>query len=64
MIDKLNFTRFDPNYRLPTPRNTLHKREGTDLLTKEELLLASPIVYGYSLTDRMWGEYLHASPSL
>lgn len=60
MVDKANFSRFDADYELPMPEHALPKRVGAESLTDDELLFASPIVYGFSLSDKLWREYHYA----
>ncbi len=56
MIDKGTFSRVDADYDLPIPEHALPNRIGAESLTDDELLLASPIVYGFSLSDKLWRE--------
>ena len=58
MIDKASFGRVDPDYELPTDSdNMLEGRHTPESLTEDELLLASPIVYGFSFADKLWRQY-------
>ena len=56
MVDKASFNRVDADYDLPMPDHALPNRFGAESLTDAELLLASPIVYGFSLSDKLWRE--------
>ncbi|TFK89400.1 P-loop containing nucleoside triphosphate hydrolase protein [Polyporus arcularius HHB13444] len=79
MVDRGNFVRLQPNYAVPKPsaenrlaqlppdRGTVwtHAKEKEAFgLTDEQLLLTSPIVYGFSLTDKFWLEFnvQHVTP--
>ncbi|TFK87612.1 P-loop containing nucleoside triphosphate hydrolase protein [Polyporus arcularius HHB13444] len=57
MVDKASFSRVDADYDLPMPEFALPNRIGAESLTDDELLLASPIVFGFSLSDKLWLEY-------
>ena len=60
MVDKAGFSRIDADYDLPTPERMLTSRpndDGVYGLTDAELLLAPPIVYGFSLADKLWLEF-------
>ncbi|RPD62803.1 P-loop containing nucleoside triphosphate hydrolase protein [Lentinus tigrinus ALCF2SS1-6] len=57
MVDKASFNRVDADYDLPMPDHAIPNRVGAESLTDAELLLASPIVYGFSLSDKLWLEY-------
>lgn len=57
VIDKASFHRVDTNYEFP-PAKALIGRTTPESLTEEEILLASPIVYGFSLSDKIWRECL------
>ncbi|TBU51690.1 P-loop containing nucleoside triphosphate hydrolase protein [Dichomitus squalens] len=60
MIDKAGLSRVDADYELPIPDRLFPERpndNGVYGLTDDELLLASPILYGFSLTDKLWLEY-------
>ncbi len=54
MVDKANFSRVDADYDLPTPEHALPRRFGAQSLSDAELLIASPIVYGFSFSDKRW----------
>ena len=58
-----NFLKFEHDWDAPAPNELLPLKEGKDgveSLTEEDLLLASPILYGFSLSDKLWRE---SSPS-
>ena len=60
MIDKASFSRIEADYDLPNPERMLPPRandNGVYGLTDAELLLAPPIVYGFSLADKLWLEF-------
>ncbi|KAI0672100.1 P-loop containing nucleoside triphosphate hydrolase protein [Trametes maxima] len=62
MLDRTTWKTLDANYSIPTP-DAAHVLENTDqddkhsLLTDEELLIASPILYGFGLSDKIWLEF-------
>ena len=61
MVDKVSFSHIDADYDLPNPERMLPPRPNSDNgvygLTDVELLLAPPIVYGFSLSDKLWLEF-------
>ncbi|KAH7106087.1 P-loop containing nucleoside triphosphate hydrolase protein [Auriculariales sp. MPI-PUGE-AT-0066] len=68
MIDIGSFKKINPNYPLPSVKGSgddenLHSDEDVDAnsreieLTDEQLLVASPIIYGFSLSDKLWLEF-------
>ena len=61
MVDKVSFSHIDADYDLPNPERMLPPRPNSDNgvygLTDAELLLAPPIVYGFSLSDKLWLEF-------
>ncbi|KAH7100152.1 P-loop containing nucleoside triphosphate hydrolase protein [Auriculariales sp. MPI-PUGE-AT-0066] len=77
MVDIGSFRQVNPNYDLPTIRNSGNgnnnsdsddsdaestddgsvQEEFGDALTDTQLLLTSPIVYGFSLSDKLWLEF-------
>ncbi|TDL27684.1 P-loop containing nucleoside triphosphate hydrolase protein [Rickenella mellea] len=70
MIDWRTFAQTIPNYELPVVVRTLQGEDidkhakGTGkpvertLLEDKDLMLASPIVYGFSLADKLWLEFI------
>lgn len=60
MVDKQSFARVDSNYDMPLPESALHVA-GPEELTEEQLLLASPIVYGFSLSDKLCRTYPYSA---
>ncbi|KAI1786224.1 P-loop containing nucleoside triphosphate hydrolase protein [Ganoderma leucocontextum] len=72
MIDRGNFVKLEPNYAVPRPGPEqivsqlpaepgtvwTHEKEKSDFgLTDDDLLLATPILYGFSLADKLWLEF-------
>jgi len=62
MIDRNTFTRSRPNYNLPSACKTLAGEPLKCPMEREQLqnihfLLASPIVYGFSLMEKTWLEF-------
>ncbi|KAH9925953.1 P-loop containing nucleoside triphosphate hydrolase protein [Epithele typhae] len=60
MIDKGNFERNDPNYDPPAPERMLplvSGKSGVESLSDDDALLASPVLYGYSFSDKLWFEF-------
>ncbi|EJF58309.1 P-loop containing nucleoside triphosphate hydrolase protein [Dichomitus squalens LYAD-421 SS1] len=72
MADRGNFVRLQPNYAVPKPNTEqivsqlplengtvwTHEVEKSDFgLTDDQLLLATPILYGFSLADKFWLEF-------
>ncbi|PIL28925.1 hypothetical protein GSI_08972 [Ganoderma sinense ZZ0214-1] len=61
MVDKAGFSRIDADYDLPNPERMLQPRANADDglygLIDAELLLTPPIVYGFSLSDKLWLEF-------
>ena len=62
MVDKANFSRMNDSYFLPEPKRILslehgNSDNGAHGLADAELLLAPPIVYGFSLADNLWLEF-------
>jgi len=57
MIDRSNFSRLNPNYMLAEHTGDF-QQEKPDLteLTEDDLIITSPIVYGFSLSDKIWLE--------
>ncbi|KAI0649716.1 hypothetical protein C8Q79DRAFT_1006062 [Trametes meyenii] len=61
MLDRTTWKTLDANYGIPTPdgadvlKNT-DQDDTSNPLTDEELLIASPILYGFSLSDKIWLE--------
>ena len=47
----------DETANVPTLEIRTKHQEEEAPLTDEELLLASPILYGFSLSDKIWCEY-------
>ncbi len=57
MVDKSSFALMEDDYEMmPTldDDNARKAKNSASTLTDDELLLASPIVYGFSLADRKW----------
>ena len=54
MVDKASFRRTHGDYDLPSSNKVLRSRSSAELLTDDELIVASPIVYGFSLNNRRW----------
>ena len=52
MVDRSTFKRQQPYHVFPVIQKVLE-----DPLTEEEYILASPVVYGFSLTDKMWRKH-------
>ncbi|KAI0672103.1 P-loop containing nucleoside triphosphate hydrolase protein [Trametes maxima] len=64
MLDRGTWKIVDANYDIPTPDESDMLKSSSDVsgeseipLTNEELLLASPILYGFSLSDKIWLEF-------
>ncbi|KAH9938893.1 P-loop containing nucleoside triphosphate hydrolase protein [Epithele typhae] len=70
MIDRGNFARLEANYSIPKPGEPfaqkpankdsvwkLNKEQDVSGLTDDHLLLATPVLYGFSLADKIWLEY-------
>ncbi|PIL28931.1 hypothetical protein GSI_08978 [Ganoderma sinense ZZ0214-1] len=61
MVDKAGFSHVDADYDLPNPERMLPPRASANDnvygLTDAELLLTPPIVYGFSLSDKLWLEF-------
>ncbi|KAI0708424.1 P-loop containing nucleoside triphosphate hydrolase protein [Earliella scabrosa] len=57
MVDRGNFIRLQPDYAVPKPSADDSIEKEPFGLTDEQLLLASPIVYGFSLSDKFWLEF-------
>jgi hypothetical protein len=57
---------FDPDWFLHHPRDDLLPRDqvrktdtGSELMSEEDLLICSHLLFGYSLSNRLWGKYSH-----
>ncbi|KAJ7934587.1 P-loop containing nucleoside triphosphate hydrolase protein [Mycena leptocephala] len=70
MVDRVMFHRVNPNYMFPRPANPpdgepnigysmcIHLKEGeTPHLSPEQLIITPPVVYGFSLSDKIWLEF-------
>jgi hypothetical protein len=80
MIDKVTFARINPNSYIQDikkfkstlvsdcgpgeERKTDDGDTVQDVIPDEELLLATPLVYGFSLSDKMWRKSLLPSSRL
>ena len=56
-----HFVKAEHDWEQPSPSTLLPLKDGkngVESLTDEELLLASPILYGFSLSDKLWRTYL------
>ena len=52
-----HFVKAENNWEQPSPDGLLpleDGKNGAESLTNEDLLLASPILYGFSLSDKLW----------
>ena len=52
-----NFVKIENDWNVPVPDNLLPLQDGkngVESLTEDELLLASPVLYGFSLSDKLW----------
>ena len=52
-----HFVKAENNWNQPSPDGLLPLKDGkngAESLTDEDLLLASPILYGFSLSDKLW----------
>ncbi|KAI0755321.1 P-loop containing nucleoside triphosphate hydrolase protein [Daedaleopsis nitida] len=57
MIDAASFGRVDADYELPYSEQSLTDCGTAEDLDEDKLILASPIVYGFSFADKVWLEF-------
>lgn len=54
MIDASAFRSFNPNlYCIPEVHSTLDREK----LSDEQLMICSPVAYGFGFGNKVWGEY-------
>lgn len=63
MVDKTGFNRVEPDYEFPWCDDMRMSPNRAESLTADELLLCSPAVYGFSLNEKRWRQYLPAIPN-
>ncbi|GJE84501.1 ATPase family AAA domain-containing protein [Phanerochaete sordida] len=56
MVDSATFRRLKPNYAMPKLKRGTKQFLSTDELTEGQLMMASPVLYGFSLSDKIWLE--------
>ncbi|KAI0755309.1 P-loop containing nucleoside triphosphate hydrolase protein [Daedaleopsis nitida] len=57
MVDKSGFNRVEPDYEFPWCDDMRMSPNRAESLTEDELLLSSPVVYGFSLNEKRWLEF-------